>query len=417
MITCPSAIAREMARLQFTCLNEVWVSRQTVYRFRCPKGHVLAYQGASLAKVRGCRICRRAMTMQRLKRDTKGRELSFPPFVLRELLRLNFTRVDMQWLGLAATYRFRCNVGHVVSYVAGSLLKLKNCPECRQIEKAERLKLRAQKEGLSCPPSVQRELARLQFTCLDTQWRTVHTACRFRCRQGHILTCPAKSLRELYGCHACRADERMRRLEQRSAQDGSQCLDLESPWAGVGKKYRFRCLRDPSHEWLRTYPFALRNAGCPHCSLSETTRKRIDIDGLQRLQAAAKRQGGECLASEFIGVNHKYRFRCANGHIWAANGARILRGENWCRKCHSLSIRLTLEDMRQAAAAHGGQCLSTKYHMNSTHYVWLCVRGHTWRATFANVRAGTWCPTCAHMSHTKVGSAAWRRYQAHVFRE
>lgn len=264
---------------------------------------------------------------------------------------------------------------------------------------------------LDFSPGSRRNLARLQFTCLDEQWRGVAASYRFQCRQGHVIVCTALHLKGLLGCRLCREASYVRRLTQSAAQGGSQCLDTERPWKGVGTRYRFRCLRNPEHTWLRTYRFAVKNASCPYCSLVKKSAQSRDRKGLQRLQAAAQKHGGECLASAFIGVNHKYPFRCANGHTWEALGSRILRGENWCRRCHSDRIRLTLEDMRQAAAARGGECLSTEYHTYTTHYHWRCARGHSWRTTFAKIRQGHWCSTCAYMASTRVGSDAWKRYQ------
>src|SRR5207244_2682193 len=40
-------------------------------------------------------------------------------------------------------------------------------------------------------------------------------------------------------------------------------------------------------------------------------------------------------------------------------------------------------------------CLSNKYVTNSSPLKWRCSNGHTWPATPANIRKGTWCPACA----------------------
>ena len=45
----------------------------------------------------------------------------------------------------------------------------------------------------------------------------------------------------------------------------------------------------------------------------------------------------------------------------------------------------------------GGNCLSDKFLMTTTKYIWQCggTKKHTWFATWSNVYKGdTWCPKC-----------------------
>lgn len=324
-----------------------------------------------------------------------------------------------------------------------------------------------------CPPAIQREMDRLRFTCLDEVWQTRHAVYRFQCPQGHVIACKASGLPVLHGCRWCREAEKMQRLQQKAAQDGSQCM--EALWLGRQHHYRFRCLSDPSHEWERTYPFALRNARCPHCSRAAYGMRRRDPEGLQRLQASAESKGGECLSPSYLGVDRKHRFRCAQGHIWEAVATHVLGQGTWCRQCghddkrrdieevqraaqkrggrflsdeyrnthtrygwscaegHTWqatyrsvqrgawcptciprSSRLDARALHEAARAQGGQCLSRTYRGVKSKYRWLCSRGHSWYTTLNTVRRGSWCPTCYNMARTKPGSAAWRRYQKHT---
>jgi hypothetical protein len=57
---------------------------------------------------------------------------------------------------------------------------------------------------------------------------------------------------------------------------------------------------------------------------------------------------------------------------------------------------LTIEEMRDIAKSHGGECLSPKYTGLSGHLLWRCAEGHEWSASARNVRhARSWCPICA----------------------
>jgi predicted Zn-ribbon and HTH transcriptional regulator len=390
---------------------------------------------------------------------------------------------------------------------------------------------------LACPPAFKRALERLQVTCLDDTWRTRQVTYRFRCKAGHEFAWKADNLTGLSACPQCRADSRTRRMQEKAAQAGSECLDS---WRGTKNElYRYRCLKDPSHEWLRSFPVAMRTSRCPHCTSIRVAKGKMAVNGLQRLQDYAKSRGGKLLSPVYLGGEFKHTFGCARGHTWEARpshvlgkrqwcqqcrsdeqrhsveqacatagvrggrflsttylnsntiyawecheghtwrtsyasiragtwcphcanddrrldlkvlrnaaaalggiclsevytGSRInyqwqcakghiwkaqyssIRDGHWCRKCHNVSQRLTVADMQKTARDRGGQCLSTTYLNNHTHYQWLCARGHTWRATYGRIRLGTWCPTCHHMSRTKPGTAAWRRYQTHQPRD
>ncbi len=57
---------------------------------------------------------------------------------------------------------------------------------------------------------------------------------------------------------------------------------------------------------------------------------------LDELREIAQAHGGECLATEFVNYKTEYPFRCENGHEWAASGFTIKKG-HWCRDCYDNS--------------------------------------------------------------------------------
>jgi hypothetical protein len=108
------------------------------------------------------------------------------------------------------------------------------------------------------------------------------------------------------------------------------------------------------------------------------------------------------------------RWRCAVGHEWLAR-AHSVRAGNWCPIC-AHNQKLKLEEMRQIARERGGRCLSTSYKNGSTPLLWVCGRGHHWKACAANVkpgprRNGSWCRECYNgrrRFHEKLSIAAMR---------
>ncbi|KKL86043.1 hypothetical protein LCGC14_1948640, partial [marine sediment metagenome] len=109
---------------------------------------------------------------------------------------------------------------------------------------------------------------------------------------------------------------------------------------------------------------------------------------------------GKCVSTEYINNRTKMLWECKNGHQWWAKFAHIKSG-HWCRQCthkvNSEKQKLSngLTDAIDFANSKNGKCLSKKYIGTHSHMSWKCECGHTWLATFANIKQGYWCPYCA----------------------
>ncbi|WP_157791827.1 hypothetical protein ACQCLI_13785 [Pseudomonas nitroreducens] len=211
------------------------------------------------------------------------------------------------------------------------------------------------------PPTIQRLLERLHFTALD-EWGST-TRYRFRCPEGHELCFTKETLYEVKGCRLCRKNEQMLRLQRKAKQNGSELLDTQ--WVEPRRQYRFRCLRNPNHEWQRSYSYAVANSRCPHCSPKGPKLLR---DGLERMQEYARGHGGECLSPEYLGVTRKHRFRCAKGHIWEVVAGDAMRKDSWCYQCKADGIRHGIEEVHRIVGERGGQFLSDEYQNSKTPY-------------------------------------------------
>lgn len=121
-------------------------------------------------------------------------------------------------------------------------------------------------------------------------------------------------------------------------------------------------------------------------------------NGMEQLNAKATERGGLCLSSIYLGVDHRYRFRCAMGHEWDSTFYSVVRRGQWCARCSGRKVDpdAQLEKARNLAAHRGGECLTDKYLNSQSQMTWRCASGHEWRATFSNiVNHGKWCPWCA----------------------
>ncbi|MDS9471545.1 hypothetical protein [Sporosarcina pasteurii] len=119
---------------------------------------------------------------------------------------------------------------------------------------------------------------------------------------------------------------------------------------------------------------------------------------LEELKICAMEQGGELLSDTYIASNVKLLWRCKEGHKFWKVPIEVKKGQ-WCKKCgyelmkRKITIH-TIEEMRQIAREHGGECLSEEYINSRSHLTWKCKEGHVFKKNQEKIKAGQWCPKC-----------------------
>lgn len=147
----------------------------------------------------------------------------------------------------------------------------------------------------------------------------------------------------------------------------------------------WECAR--GHRWSAVPGSIRKGAWCPDCS-------GVRPSTLEQMKKIADLRGGACLSTRYYNTATKLVWRCSAGHEWSATPLQVKKG-HWCPFC-ARGPRLTLALLQQIAAQKGGRCLSVAY-VNSSHPVrWKCATGHEWLARAHSIRAGNWCPVCAH---------------------
>ena len=153
---------------------------------------------------------------------------------------------------------------------------------------------------------------------------------RLRCAKGHEWEALPDNVIHGSWCPEC-AGVRLLTLEkmQALAEDrGGVCLSKK--YTGVKHHLRWRCRE--GHEWEATPDSVIQGHWCPKCA-----RIRIGRPGskysTEDLHAWAKKKGGRCLSKKYEGVHLKYRWLCANGHVWENSWANIHNKGQWCRAC------------------------------------------------------------------------------------
>ena len=148
------------------------------------------------------------------------------------------------------------------------------------------------------------------------------------------------------------------------------------------------------HRWSATAQSIRKGSWCPECA----GVRRLTLEEMQRL---AESRGGRCLSRCYVNAASKLIWQCSADHRWSATPSQIRKG-HWCPFCARVA-RLTLDELQQIAAKKGGQCLSLVYANSSKLLRWRCVVGHEWQARARSIRAGRWCPACAHNQRLRLG--------------
>jgi len=76
-----------------------------------------------------------------------------------------------------------------------------------------------------------------------------------------------------------------------------------------------------------------------------------------------------------------------------------------------------MRDLRRTAKRRGGMCLDSQYMGDRWRYHFLCGCGHQWRTSAGNIRKGTWCPRCMVKIIRKKAIHWWQGTQGKKMRE
>lgn len=140
-----------------------------------------------------------------------------------------------------------------------------------------------------------------------------------------------------------------------------------------------------------------RGSGCSVCYNSTEKRRSVKSQPhkIQEAKDIAYKHGGECLSTTYINNREKLKFRCSKGHEWETN-FKVINHGSWCPICQlggSTSDKLLLA--QDTAIKRGGKLVSYNV-LLSKKMTWECDAGHQWDATYQNVIYNhSWCPYCS----------------------
>lgn len=320
---------------------------------------------------------------------------------LDRLARHNLVCLEGKYLGGKVRHHFECAHGHRWDVEARKVLEGSGCPRCANERTAE---LNRHADGLN---QLREAAAAFGGRCLSDVYLGVAFRYEWECADGHRWRAFGYNVIKGGWCRKCfarRHSEHMRDpigWERLTVAVASHGgVCLDAEYTGSKEKYRFRCAA--GHEWKTTGSHVLGGGWCPRCAQKKTGEAlRLD-DGLDQLKSAAASHGGEVVNPVYLGINAHYTFRCARGHEWQTKGSHVLMDGTWCRTCAGLRRRHTIETMQQVAYERGGRCLSSEYLGVKVRLQWECHRGHVWATSPDSIiNNGTWCPNCSMLEKTK----------------
>jgi hypothetical protein len=360
------------------CTSDRYVTRDTKLSWRCALGHTWkASPRPVLTTGSWCPTCGHARRAQRTRAETFA---SIRAIALERGGECLSTRYPHS----QAKLEFRCALDHRWSATAGSIAAGSWCGRCGDARAHVRVKEKKFK-------SVQAIARRHGGECLSTEYVNVFEKLRWRCAEGHEWEAASQQIGYGAWCPRCAGVARhtLEELQALAAERGGECLSEKYVQANV--PMRWSCAA--GHRWWATASNVIHQGNwCRRCHGAPR-------DELARLQQIAKRHGGDCLSREYAGSMREYLWRCRERHQWWTTAARVVKG-SWCPTCRRARgphPTLTLDDMLEVAADHGGECLSQEYVNQRTPLLWRCARGHEWEAVPHSVRGrGSWCPRCSH---------------------
>lgn len=183
---------------------------------------------------------------------------------------------------------------------------------------------------------------------------------------------------------------KLKELQALAYSRGGECLSTK--FVSTKDKLHWRCAE--GHEWHAKVSNVMHKGyWCPECS-GWNAMHPVKADPLQELREIAEATSGRLLSADYVNNRTPLEFQCSAGHTWAAEPWTIKRN-HWCPYCTKKKLADPLGDLRELAAAKGGECLGAEYRNNRERQPFRCAAGHEFTLRPLNVKHhGMWCPTC-----------------------
>lgn len=180
---------------------------------------------------------------------------------------------------------------------------------------------------------------------------------------------------------------------------GGECLATE--YVSVRTKTQWNC-SNPNHPIFENdFQIIARGSWCVLCHREEVSKKYTLSNGLEKCQAHAIKNGGQCLSTEYKNAKTKMKWQCKYNHTWESNYDHTVTRDRWCQQCHydKAIISDGFKKITALAKINGGSVkvdITDEIKLHSQ-LEFKCANAEhkPWIAEYRNVMNGTWCPYCA----------------------
>lgn len=218
---------------------------------------------------------------------------------------------------------------------------------------------------------------------------------RWRCRKNHEWENSVSNIKRGQWCPYCAGQKSLldiHAIRNFAKRQGGELLS--STMTGISSKLKFKCKM--GHTFSKASTDIVKGKFCPKCSrISAGVKRRI---GFEKAREIALKKGGRCLSTSKSEYRDRMKWKCSKGHLWEAAFINIRSG-CWCPECaratSAAKRRTPISEIKRLARLKGGVCLSKSYDSSQEKLDFRCKRGHRWKARFAKIKIGQWCPQCS----------------------
>lgn len=120
----------------------------------------------------------------------------------------------------------------------------------------------------------------------------------------------------------------------------------------------------------------------------------FQVEKYTQLISVCQSKGGKLLTEHFVDNATSVWVECKRNHQWRVIPKDLFKG-TWCRKCHFIDRKKTIDDVRSALEQRGSTLLSKEYQNCSSPLSIQCPSGHTYQSKWKMIQQGYGCPYCA----------------------
>lgn len=304
--------------------------------------------------------------------------------------------------GSGRSAHWRCEAGHEWDAVISSRARGAGCPVC-----SGRRALAGFNDLATTHPVLASEWADTERAATEVTAGSRYEA-RWRCAQGHGWDAPVRRRTSAgTGCPVCTNKTTRAGVNDLATTHPSIAAELKDVRTASemtpGSNYtaQWACATC-GHQWKARVVDRTRSGhGCPACSGRVSRPGVTDLATTHPELAAELVDPAQALVLT-VGSNREVEWRCLSGHTWKAMVYNRTYGESGCPVCANKAVLAGFNDLatthpKLAAQWSPKNLLAPSEVTFGSNYeaLWLCAKGHEWRAVVYSRATGNGCLTCA----------------------